>query len=420
MGGYHNMEETAPGVRTAEPTEIPEDETSNSGENTPKTVSPSSPTGEGNKSATAGAGAGATEDSGDEEDAQDAEETEGSDDSVGHTSWSPNNSTEQTRPDDDVTVEGPVPSDDAEVSTVNVKLCNINNIPLSTLMEGITVPEGCALLADKDLATVNVNPQYNHATIFLVCATKDAGHVRIDSDVLSAYDMIFEGSSILSSMVLDAKSEITLYPSADFEGGEKYYNGQWSHVGNQVFSFAKQKYHTTGPPFINVMDNIHSLVFKSNTDKLSDCNSHENINRYKRGHHEQLDATEVEDDSNEESKIDPIDHQLKLLSKHTHQNINKEFVVQWLNKHSHYTIDQITPQWLKDHPSFLIESQQENKTDPIDHQLKLLSKHQNINKEFLVQWLNKHPHYTIDQITPQWLKDHPSFVQESTEWKQKR
>merc|ERR1711871_787709 len=344
--GYHNIEETAPDMQTVEPTEVPVNDVATSSE-APTEAAPSSP-------ATEVSNLNTTDTS---------EDDDNTEISGGQSSWS-NNSTGQISHDDDVAIKSePATSSESDgASVANVKLCNINNIPLSTLIQGVTVPEGCVVLADKDLATVNVNPQYNHATIFLICATKDAGNVRIGSDVLAAYDMIFEGSSILSSMVLDSKSEITFYPTTDFKGGEKYYKGHWSHIGNQVYSLAKQKYHATAPPFVNVMDNVHSLIFKSETDVLSDCNSHENINRYKPRREElAVSATKHSVHDKDKEKVNAIDSQLKLLSQKTHQSINKEFLALWLEKHSHYTIEQITPQWLKNHPSFQRESDEWSK-----------------------------------------------------------
>merc|ERR1711988_520387 len=152
--GYHNIEETAPDMQTVEPTEVPVNDVPTSSE-APTETAPSSPaTDVSNLNTT------------DASEVDDRTEITG-----GQSSWS-NNSTGQIFHDDDDAIknEPAISSESDGASVANVKLCNINNIPLSTLTQGVTVPEGCVVLADKDLATISVNPQYNHATIFLVCA----------------------------------------------------------------------------------------------------------------------------------------------------------------------------------------------------------------------------------------------------------
>ena len=110
----------------------------------------------------------------------------------------------------------------------NVRICNVNNIPISKIAEGITVAPGCVLLAEKDLTTIVQNSKYLHASVLVICSNKAAGSVRIDHDVLEAYDLIFEGNSLVSSMVLDASSSIKFFQYPQFEGQEKFYTGTLS------------------------------------------------------------------------------------------------------------------------------------------------------------------------------------------------
>ncbi len=192
---------------------------------------------------------------------------------------------EPTEPTDDAPTEGGVERTQISSEGTDYKICNINNVPRSYLLHGVTVGAGCLALADKDLTTIPENPQYSHANLVVVCGNRDSGTIELGTEVLSDYDLVYDGQSLLSSMLLDKAGDVRFYMHDGHEGLSKHYAGtkgngaEWSEA-NQPFTFAGQKYSSTTPPFHNVGDNVKSLEFTSTTDELTDCGSYDELKRY--------------------------------------------------------------------------------------------------------------------------------------------
>ena len=201
------------------------------------------------------------------------------------TSSSDGGTMEPREPTDDAPTDGGVERNQIFSEGTDFKICNVNNIPRSYLLDGVTVGEGCVVLADKDLTTIPVNPQYTHANLVIVCGNKDSGTVRLNTEKLNAYDLIYEDQSLISSMVLDKASDVIFYINDNARGLSKHYAGTkgngtpWSQA-NEPFTFAGQKYSSTTPPFKDVGDNVKSLEFTSTTDKITDCGSYDELKRY--------------------------------------------------------------------------------------------------------------------------------------------
>merc|ERR1711871_337202 len=220
------------------------------------------------------------------EESSSANSTDVSESSEGETTSSSDGGTMEPRePTDDAPTDGGVERNQIFPEGTDFKICNVNNIPRSYLLDGVTVGEGCVVLADKDLTTIPVNPQYTHANLVIVCGNKDSGTVRLNTEKLNAYDLIYEEQSLLSSMVLDKASDVIFYLQDDARGLSKHYAGTkgngtpWSQA-NEPFTFAGQKYSSTTPPFKDVGDNVKSLEFTSTTDKITDCGSYDELKRY--------------------------------------------------------------------------------------------------------------------------------------------
>jgi len=211
--------------------------------------------------------------------------TDGTDGSESTNTPSTGGDFQPTEPTDDAPTEGGVERTQISSEGTDYKICNVNNIPRSYLVDGVTVGPGCLALADKDLTTIPENPQYTHANLVVICGNKDSGTVQLDAETLNAYDLIYEGQSLLSSMLLDKACDVKYYLEDGFTGLSKHYNGtkgngmEWSHA-NEPFTFAGQKYSSTVRPFKNVGDNVKSLEFTSTTDELTDCGSYAELKRY--------------------------------------------------------------------------------------------------------------------------------------------
>jgi len=202
---------------------------------------------------------------------------------------------EPTEPTDDAPTEGGVERSQISSDGTDYKICNVNNIPRSYLLNGVTVGAGCLALADKDLTTIPENPQYKHANLVIVCGNKDSGTIRLNTEVLSAYDLVYDGQSLVSSMLLDKASDVKFYLRDNYSGLSKHYAGtksngaEWSEA-NKPFTFAGQKYSSTTPPFKNVGDNVKSIEFESTTDDLTDCGTYDELKRYFRKDKKKLKA----------------------------------------------------------------------------------------------------------------------------------
>merc|ERR1719502_2234780 len=130
-----------------------------------------------------------------------------------------------TEPTDDAPTEGGVERTQISSEGTDYKICNVNNIPRSYLIDGVTVGPGCLALADKDLTTIPENPQYKHANLVIVCGNKDSGTIRLNTEVLSAYDLVYDGQSLVSSMLLDKASDVKFYLRDNYSGLSKHYAG---------------------------------------------------------------------------------------------------------------------------------------------------------------------------------------------------
>merc|ERR1719502_2429128 len=214
-----------------------------------------------------------------------SESTESTDGSESTSTPSTGGDFQPTEPTDDAPTEGGVERTQISSEGTDYKICNVNNIPRSYLIDGVTVGPGCLALADKDLTTIPENPQYKHANLVIVCGNKDSGTIRLNTEVLSAYDLVYDGQSLVSSMLLDKASDVKFYLRDNYSGLSKHYAGtksngaEWSEA-NKPFTFAGQKYSSTTPPFKNVGDNVKSIEFESTTDDLTDCGTYDELKRY--------------------------------------------------------------------------------------------------------------------------------------------
>merc|ERR1711998_303852 len=77
---------------------------------------------------------------------------------------------------------------------------------------------GCILLSVNDLTTINENPKYDESAILVICSSKEGGVVKVDEKVLTDFDMIFMGDSMISSIIFGPDTNIKIYETGDFTG----------------------------------------------------------------------------------------------------------------------------------------------------------------------------------------------------------
>lgn len=172
----------------------------------------------------------------------------------------------------------PPPADAGEENHVykeNVEdygnVCMQNDVPISAIREGVTINPGCVVLSDKDLTTVDANPQYDAASIVTICATREAGDVVLDSGVLSDMGLIFEGDSLVSVIGLGDDTQTAVFKDEDAEGDvKKAFLGTPARDGKYdlLYSLASNKYEADGS---TIGGNVFSLEMKTSMEALSDC-----------------------------------------------------------------------------------------------------------------------------------------------------
>ena len=152
-----------------------------------------------------------------------------------------------------------------------ISICNQNDIPVSYIRDGVTVPPGCVTLVDKDITTMAANPQYEHASIVTICADAAAGTFLFDKRHLSDYDLVFEGTSLVSALGSGVQSTTVVYEKDDATGDAKKSFLPLSAEGHTRFvSLQGQKYVSNAEV---IASNVYSVELTSSTEQLSDCAS---------------------------------------------------------------------------------------------------------------------------------------------------
>merc|ERR1711871_289882 len=149
-------------------------------------------------------------------------------------------------------------------------ICMMNNIPVSHITAGMTVNPGCVLLSNKDLTTAQANPQYEAASIVTICSTRPAGDVIIDSDVLSDFDLIFEGDALAMSIGLGDDTQTTVFKDERARGDVfKRFLGAPARDKKYdfLYSLANNKYMQDGS---TIGGNVFSVELKTSVETLSD------------------------------------------------------------------------------------------------------------------------------------------------------
>merc|ERR1711871_1903651 len=176
-----------------------------------------------------------------------------------------------TDSEEDSEDSSPNPEVDEDEIGGTISICNQNDIPVSYIRDGVTVPPGCVTLVDKDITTMSENPQYEHASIVTICADAAAGTFMFDEDHLSDYDLVFEGESLVSALGSGAQSTSVVYEEDSATGDAKKRFLPTPSEGHTAFvSLQGQKYVSDGKI---VASNIFSVELTSATETLSDCAS---------------------------------------------------------------------------------------------------------------------------------------------------
>merc|ERR1711871_1102361 len=176
-----------------------------------------------------------------------------------------------TDSEEDSEDSSPNPEVDEDEIGGTISICNQNDVPVSYIRDGVTVPPGCVTLVDKDITTMSANPQYEHASIVTICADAAAGTFLFDEDHLSDYDLVFEGSSLVSALGGGEQSTTVVYEKDDASGDAKKSFTPIASEGHTSFiSLQGHKYNSDSQV---IASNVHSLELTSATEELSDCAS---------------------------------------------------------------------------------------------------------------------------------------------------
>jgi hypothetical protein len=126
---------------------------------------------------------------------------------------------------------------------------------------------GCVLLSVNDLATVKVNPKYEESSILVICASQDSGVVKVDQKILTEFDMIFQDTSLISSVIFGPDTQLKVFSGGNFDGDQV----------TLVKSKKSSVYSLSGKTFPklkkNVNDRIKSFEFLSTSKELNKCES---------------------------------------------------------------------------------------------------------------------------------------------------
>lgn len=150
-------------------------------------------------------------------------------------------------------------------------ICLQRDVPLLSINEGVVVNPGCVVFSDKDLTVANLNPQYDSASIVTFCFTREAGDIILDTEVLTDFDLIFEGNSLLASIGLGDDTQTTVFNEDNAQGDTyKKFLGSPARDGKYdlLYSLASNKYMGTG---VTIGGNVFSVELKNGIETLSDC-----------------------------------------------------------------------------------------------------------------------------------------------------
>merc|ERR1711998_655393 len=125
---------------------------------------------------------------------------------------------------------------------------------------------GCILLSVNDLTTINENPKYDESAILVICSSKEGGVVKVDEKVLTDFDMIFMGDSMISSVIFGPDTNIKAYESGDFTSTslEVTPQGDSRSASLRKLKFGEEKDRTAN-------DLIKSFEFTSESEDLNSC-----------------------------------------------------------------------------------------------------------------------------------------------------
>merc|ERR1711998_233902 len=122
---------------------------------------------------------------------------------------------------------------------------------------------GCILLSVNDLTTINENPKYDESAILVICSSKEGGVVKVDEKVLTDFDMIFMGDSMISSIIFGPDTNIKAYESGDFTGAPIEVTPHGTSASLRTIKL-EDKDRTAN-------DLIKSFEFTSESDDLNSC-----------------------------------------------------------------------------------------------------------------------------------------------------
>jgi hypothetical protein len=130
---------------------------------------------------------------------------------------------------------------------------------------------GTSRVALQEAAGAALNLSAEYASIVTICADASAGTFLFDEEHLSDYDLIFQGSSLVSALGSGMQSTAVVYED-DAAAGEanKRFLPISSGRHTRFVSLQGQKYVSDAKV---IASNIYSLELTSATEELSDCAS---------------------------------------------------------------------------------------------------------------------------------------------------
>merc|ERR1711871_933384 len=153
-----------------------------------------------------------------------------------------------------------------QIVNEHTSICNQNDIPISFIREGITVPPGGVVLMDKDITTASNNSQYYYESIVTVCTTNAKEYI-IDTAKMSEFDLAYEGVSLVAVVGPGEGAKATAFDEDEGSGHHKTFAGT-ENKPTRMNSLLANKYAAMDKLLGN---NVFSVKVESTTATLSDC-----------------------------------------------------------------------------------------------------------------------------------------------------
>lgn len=126
---------------------------------------------------------------------------------------------------------------------------------------------GCVLLSVNDLTQVTEVHKYQESAILVVCSSSAAGVVKIDGSKLEDFDLVFQGQSLISSIIFGDDTQLNGFSDANFTG----MNVDLKPPEAGTVLGLDTTYFKGTSPRVSANDRLKSMEFMSGSETLNSC-----------------------------------------------------------------------------------------------------------------------------------------------------